>query len=93
MVGNRRIDVNSVNFRVLQQRFVVRVSLGHAKRVADLVQLRFVAPANPDHLDKGMRLMDGNKFRSKTQPDDRNPYLPFAHFPQTNLPRRPPQTA
>ena len=93
MAGNRRVDVNGVDLWVLQQRSVVRVSLGHAERVADFVQLRFVAPANPDHLDKGMRLVNGNEFRSKAQPDDRNSYLPFAHFPQTTLPLHQPPTA
>ena len=65
--------------RVGQHVLVLRVALLDAERIADLVQLARVAPADGVHVGVGMLLVDRNELGPKAQPDDRDVDLLLGH--------------
>ncbi len=79
MIGDGRINVDEIHFRIFQQLLEIRVTLLHAKGIADRVQF-FARPlANGVHAGVGMALVDGNEFGPETEADNSNVQFPVTH--------------
>ena len=69
---NRRVDVDRVDVRVLQQLGVIGVALLDPEGVADGVQLLLIALADRDRHRIRVSLVDGDELGAKAEPDERN---------------------
>ena len=75
VVGDGRVDVDGVDLGIGQHVVELRVALGDAERVAQLVELLLAALADGVHLGLRMVLIDGNELGPKTQTHDRHANL------------------
>ena len=75
MLRDRAVDMHSIDIRIFQHVFKVRISLGDAKLVAAGIQSGFITTANRVHLGIRMMLINRNEFRTKTQSDNRHANL------------------
>jgi len=71
VVGDRRVDVDRVDLRVLEQRVEVRVALRDLIAVADGLQLLRVALADRDDLRVRVGLVDRDEFGAKAEASQR----------------------
>jgi len=79
MIGNRRVDVNGLNLRVLQQLVEIVVASLHSEGIPDGVELFAGALADGVHVGVGMPLVNGDKLRAKAQPDYGDVDLALTH--------------
>ena len=79
VVGDRRVDVDRVDFRVLEQRVEVRVALRDLVAVADRLQLLRVALADRDDLRVRVGLVDWDEFGAEAEAGQRDANLRSAH--------------
>ena len=79
VIGNRRVDVDRVHLRVLDQFIEIVVPFLHPECVADCIQFLARALADRVHVRLGMALVDGDEFGTKAQPDDGDVNLSRAH--------------
>src|SRR3954447_16184105 len=71
--------MHEIDVWVSQHILISGVALGDTELVADLVELLLGALADRVHVRLGMLLVDRNKLRSKTQPDDGDVHFVFGH--------------
>ena len=70
VIGNGGIDVNSIDLRIGQQRVVIRVALGNAKLVPNLIQRIRIALTERHNVRIRVTLINGNKLGTKAETDD-----------------------
>ena len=79
VVGDRGVDVDGVDFRVLEQRVEVRVALRDLVAVADRLELLRVALADRDDLRVRVGLVDRDEFGAEAEAGQRDADLLGAH--------------
>jgi hypothetical protein len=79
MIRDRRVDVDGVDVRILQQVLVARVAGGDAEAVAARVELFLVPPADRVHLGIGVTLIDRDELGAEAESDERDANLFVSH--------------
>ena len=72
VIGNGRVDVYGINFRILQQLIVIGVAFLDVELIRHGVHLRLIAAADGNEIGIRMGLMNGDKFRAEPEADDGN---------------------
>ena len=79
VVRDGRVDMDRVDFRVLEERVEVRVALRDLVAVADRLELLRIALADRDDLRVRVGLVDGDEFGAEAEAGQRDANLRSAH--------------
>jgi len=70
VIGNGGVDMDGVDFGILEELVVACVALWNVELVGDLVHFLLVAATNGDEVYVRVGLVDGNELGSEAEPDD-----------------------
>ncbi len=82
VIGDRCIDVDRINFRILEELVVALVTLLDAVLVTDLIERGFGPLTDGRHVGVWVALIDWDEFRPESETDDSN--VNFLHNPSLN---------
>ena len=80
MIGDRRIDMDEIHFRILEDLVEFSIPFRNAEPVTHLVQILFVPTADGDHIGVGMPLVNWDEFGAETETNHSDIEFLLRHF-------------